>query len=87
MNRTDYLNKVKSIIVDAAIAQDADSIEEGMSLKGDLGCDSLDITMIVSDIEEAFDIDISDSLLGDIRTVGDIVDNLVKIDGGSDKNE
>ena len=87
MNRTDYFNKVKSILVDAAITEDADSIEENMSLKGDLGCDSLDVTMIISDIEEAFDIDIDDSALGDIRTVGDIVDKLAEVFDGSDKNE
>ena len=58
MNRTDYLEKVKELIVDAEIADDADGIEENMSLKGDLKCDSLDITQLVANIEDEFDIEI-----------------------------
>ncbi len=77
MNRTDYLEKVKGLIVDAEIADDADGIEENMSLKGDLKCDSLDITQLVANIEDEFDIEIDDEALAEIRTVGDIVDKLV----------
>ena len=77
MNRTDYLEKVKELIVDAEIADDADGIEENMSLKGDLKCDSLDITQLVANIEDEFDIEIDDEALAEIRTVGDIVDKLV----------
>ena len=77
MNRTDYLEKVKELIVDAEVADDADGIEENMSLKGDLKCDSLDITQLVANIEDEFDIEIDDEALAEIRTVGDIVDKLV----------
>ena len=77
MNRTEYLEKVKELIVDAAIADDTDGIEESMSLKGDLKCDSLDIMQLVANIEDEFDIDIDDEAFAEIRTVGDIVDKLV----------
>ena len=76
MNRTDYLEKVKELIVDAEIADDADGIEENMSLKGDLKCDSLDITQLVANIEDEFDIDVPDRVLPTLRTVGDIVNYL-----------
>lgn len=80
MTRTEYLEKIKELIVDAAIVDDADSIEENMSLKGDLNCDSLDITQLVSNIEEEFDIELDDAVFAEIRTVGDIVDKLVEIE-------
>lgn len=87
MNRTEYFEKIKELIVSAAITDDGDSIEENMSLKGDLGCDSLDITQLVSNIEDEFDIEIDNASFAEIRTVKDIVDKLVEKKIGSDQNE
>ncbi len=42
----------------------------------ELGADSLDIIEVVAEIENEYDIEISDEALGRIRTVGDI-ENLI----------
>lgn len=42
----------------------------------ELGADSLDITEVVAEIENEYDIEISDEALGRIRSVGDI-ENLI----------
>ena len=43
----------------------------------DLGADSLDVEMIRGDVEERFDIDVSDEALEKVKTLGDVV-NLVR---------
>ena len=39
----------------------------------DLGADSANVMMLIMDIEQEYNITVDDSLLADVRTVGDIV--------------
>lgn len=39
----------------------------------DLGADSANVMMLIMDIEQEWDITVDDSLVADVRTVGDIV--------------
>jgi acyl carrier protein len=45
----------------------------------ELNIDSLDKINISFEVEEAFNIDIPDEALGSIRTVGDMVDGITKL--------
>ena len=45
----------------------------------ELSIDSLDKINISFEVEEAFNIDIPDEALGTIRTVGDMVDGVIKL--------
>lgn len=47
--------------------------QDGHTLVNDLGFDSLDITEIVMDLEDTFDIYISDDTINSCKTVEDIV--------------
>lgn len=66
---TERLGKEPSEIIDAA------------TLRDDLGADSLDIVEVIFDIEEEFDIDISDDEcehLSTVRTALDLIEKLVE---------
>jgi acyl carrier protein len=56
-----------------------DDVQEQHSLTDDLGCDSLTITEIVLEIEDAFGIEIPDEIAETSRTVGAIVDGIVRL--------
>lgn len=65
-------DKIKSILVDQ-LDVDEDVVTMGASITDDLGADSLDVADIVMSIEEEFDIEVPDEVLGNVKTVGDIV--------------
>ena len=44
----------------------------------DLGADSANVMILVMDLEQEFDLTVDDDVLSGIRTVGDIVDYIVK---------
>ena len=44
----------------------------------DLGADSANVMMLIMDIEQEWGITVDDSLLTDVKTVGDIVEYLEK---------
>jgi acyl carrier protein len=48
----------------------------------ELNIDSLDKINISFEVEEAFNIDIPDEALGTIRTVGDMVEGVTKLEAG-----
>lgn len=64
--------KVKNILV-KELSLDADQVTMEANLIDDLGVDSLDIFEVVMSLEEAFEIEISNDDIEDIKTVGDIV--------------
>ncbi|WP_048602528.1 acyl carrier protein [Rubeoparvulum massiliense] len=64
--------KVKKIIVERLGVNEADVTMEAM-FKEDLGADSLDIVELVMDLEDEFDMEISDEDAEKISTVGDAV--------------
>ncbi|WP_353463643.1 acyl carrier protein [Mammaliicoccus sciuri] len=65
-------DKVKDIIVDR-LGVDAEKVTPEASFKDDLGADSLDIAELVMELEDEFDMEISDEEAEKINTVGDAV--------------
>jgi len=55
-----------------------DEIKDSSELVGDLGADSLDAVEIVMEVEEAFEIEISDEDADKFKTVGDIVNYITR---------
>ena len=68
-------DKVKEII---SKYTEAESITEDLSLTTDLMLTSLDVVSMVGEFEDAFDIEIVDEEVMQMKTVGDILDYLKK---------
>lgn len=66
-------NKVKEIIL-SELSISADKITRESRLQEDLGADSLDAVELIMNVEDEFDIQISDDEATDIKTVGQLVD-------------
>ena len=60
---------------------DASRVTENAKMVDDLGADSANLMMLVMDLEAEFDLTVDDDAIGTIRTVGDIVDAIVKAKG------
>jgi len=69
---SDTFNKVKEIIVDRLDVDEAKITLEA-SFKDDLEADSLDVVELVMELEDEFDLEISDDDAEKIATVGDAV--------------
>ncbi|MCF7931984.1 MAG: acyl carrier protein [Acholeplasmataceae bacterium] len=64
--------KIKSLIVEELnVSEDKITLEA--RLAEDLGADSIDAVELIMNIEEAFDIQVSDEDAQGIKTVGDLV--------------
>ena len=63
--------KVKAILTEQ-LGVDENAITENTAIE-ELGADSLDLVEIVMTIEEEFDIKIDDSVIEDLKKVGDII--------------
>ena len=68
----DVLERVSKIIVDR-LGVDEDDVKMEASFKEDLGADSLDVVELVMELEDEFDMEISDEDAEKIATVGDAV--------------
>lgn len=64
--------KIKAIIVDK-LGVDEDEVELKASFIDDLGADSLDLFEFVMDLEDEFDLEISNEEVEQIKTVEDAV--------------
>lgn len=64
--------KVKEITVDK-LGVEADEVELKSSFRDDLGADSLDLFEFVMELEDEFDIEISNEDVEEIQTVEDAV--------------
>ena len=73
----DIQDKVVAIIAERT-GQKAEAIKMDSQIIADLGADSLDTVEIVMQIEEAFDIKISEEDAQKIRTVGNAVEEVTK---------
>lgn len=69
----DVLEKVTQIVVDR-LGVEAEKVTPEASFKDDLGADSLDITELVMELEDAFDMEINEEDAEKIVTVKDVVD-------------
>ncbi|GAX90400.1 acyl carrier protein [Effusibacillus lacus] len=65
-------DRVKKIIVDRLDVEES-AVTLEASFKDDLGADSLDVVELVMELEDEFDMEISDEDAEKISTVGDVV--------------
>ena len=65
------MDKLKEIISDY-VDVPVSSIDDSMSLKGDIGIDSFGLISMLNDIESAYDVSIPDSALSDFQTLNDL---------------
>ncbi|PCK71351.1 acyl carrier-like protein [Paenibacillus larvae subsp. larvae B-3650] len=74
MNRmSDVLDRVKRIIIERLQVEESEVTPEA-SFKDDLGADSLDVVELVMELEDEFDLEISDEDAEKITTVGEVLD-------------
>ncbi|HEY4567325.1 acyl carrier protein [Planococcaceae bacterium Storch 2/2-2] len=66
------LERVTEVVVDR-LSVDESEVKEDASFREDLGADSLDVVELVMELEDEFDMEISDEDAEKIATVGDAV--------------
>ncbi len=69
----DILERVTKIIVDRLGVEES-KVKPEASFNDDLGADSLDVVELVMELEDEFDMEISDEDAEKIATVGDVVE-------------
>lgn len=72
----DVLGRITKIVVDRLGVEESE-VKPEASFKEDLGADSLDVVELVMELEDEFDMEISDEDAEKITTVGDVV-NYIK---------
>lgn len=60
------------LIISEQLGVDGDQMGPDASILDDLGADSLDVVELVMALEEAFDIEVPDEDVENLRTIGDI---------------
>jgi acyl carrier protein len=73
MTREEALGRVRGILVEQ-LGVDEDQVVESASFQGDLDADSLDLVELIMELEDQFDMKISDEDAQKIETVGQAVD-------------
>ncbi|MCI8441439.1 MAG: acyl carrier protein [Provencibacterium sp.] len=74
----DIFEKVKEVLVDQ-LDVDEELVTSEASVTDDLGADSLDLVDLVMELENEFDVEIPDEDIQSIKTVGDIVAYIEKL--------
>lgn len=69
------LEKIKEII-SIQFNIDKEEISRETSFKDTLNADSLDLVELVMALEDEFDLEVQDEEMDDIKTVGDVVENI-----------
>ncbi|GIO10792.1 acyl carrier protein [Cohnella xylanilytica] len=69
---SDVYDRVKRIVVERLGVEEAEVTSEA-NFKDDLGADSLDVVELVMELEDEFDLEISDEDAEKITTVGEVV--------------
>ena len=77
MDKNQVFETVKKYILDQLSVKE-DRITENAAIVDDLGADSANLMMLVMDLEAEFNMTVEDDAISSIRTVGDIVDYIVK---------
>lgn len=67
------LDRIKKIVVDRLGVDEAE-VKPEASFKDDLGADSLDVVELVMELEDEFDLEISDEDAEKITTVQEVID-------------
>lgn len=73
MTRQDIEKKVTDILVDK-LGVEPEEVKNDANFEDDLGGDSLDLVMVIMEIEKEFSISVSDEDVEQAKTVGDICD-------------
>ncbi len=66
------LEKVKAILADQFDAEE-DAITAETTIQDDLGADSLDVVDLLMTIEDEFEVEVPDTEIENLKTVGDLV--------------
>lgn len=69
----DMMDRIKKIVADRLDVEEG-KIKPETSFKDDLEADSLDVVELVMELEDEFDLEISDEDAEKIATVGDVLD-------------
>ena len=77
MDRNAIFSKVKEYIL-MQLPVDEGKVVESARMVEDLGADSANLMMLIMDLETEFNLTVEDEVLGNIKTVGDIVDYIAK---------
>ena len=77
---TEIFEKLKDI-VSKQLQIDSSTIKTDSNFTTDLDADSLDVVELVMTFEEEFDVPIEDDVAGEMSTVQDAVDYIVKVQG------
>ncbi len=67
----DLSDRIQSIVADQ-LGVEPSEVTKDASILDDLGADSLDVVELVMILEEAFDIEVPDDAVEEMRTIGDI---------------
>lgn len=76
MDRDAILAKVIEVVEDTLSLGEDVTLDEGTNLK-DLGADSFDLLELVTALEDEFGVQMPDDAVGEIVTVGQVVDGIV----------
>ena len=67
----DLSDRIQTIVADQLGVERAE-VTKDASILDDLGADSLDVVELVMTLEEAFEIEVPDDAVEEMRTIGDI---------------
>ena len=67
------IDKIKQILADT-LDVNVDELSADTNIATDLGADSLDVVEILMSIEDEFNVEIPDSEIENIRTIGELAD-------------
>ena len=67
----DLSDRIQTIVADQ-LGVEIGEVTKDASILDDLGADSLDVVELVMTLEEAFNIDVPDEAVEEMRTIGDV---------------
>ncbi len=67
----DLSGRIQSIVAEQ-LGVESSEVTKDASILDDLGADSLDVVELVMALEEAFDIEVPDDAVEEMRTIGDV---------------
>ncbi len=73
MSETNTLKKISQMVTER-FGVDEEKVTRELTFQEDLGADSLDVVELIMEMEDVFDIQISDEDAEKIVTIGDAVD-------------